>query len=295
MSKKRKTNKIIKVKLKVRDLIVLNNLARVSTALSINRVKNYIIQVSKEENALIIEKYQEEGKYGVLIRKEMNNIPENAIISIADPDQLDKMLKLYDKNEVLELYTKKMKGYNYKRLYIKNGNDIIETACHEETDREMEARKRVGKSFATKKYGEDDNLFAFYRRENPEDPNPDAVCNINLKKLNLKKLLTAFDCKYVELGAKEDYFYLKIKEKKVTNIVRTIKKEDKDDLTSIKGECEIQIQDIDCINMLASFNGMTMIEMKERFPLVLKKKLPVNRIGVNYIISITEDEEEEEE
>ena len=63
----------------------------------------------------------------------------------------------------------------------------------------------------------------------------------------------------------------------------------------IEGECEIRIQDIDCINMLTSYDGMTIVEMKEGFPLVLKKKLPKNRIGINYIVSITEDITEDEE
>ncbi len=39
---------------------------------------------------------------------------------------------------------------------------------------------------------------------------------------------------------------------------------------------------------------MIIVEMKEGFPYVLKKKFPKNRIGINYIVSITEKITEDE-
>ena len=276
------------IKMNREDLIVLNDLVRVSSALSINRIKNYVIQVSKKENALIVENYQETGKYGVLLRKEMGTINKDEIISISDPDKLGEYLSRIADDDEVSLSVKD------NIVLLKTKKDKLKLPCYDESEREIESRKRIGKSFTTKKYGDDDNQFTFYGREDPENPNPDAVCKIDLKKLKLKNISSIFEISYVTISAKNGKFSIGAKEKKITEIERTIKKEEKDAM-DVEGECEIQIQDIDCINMLASYDGMTIVEMKEGFPLVLKKKLPKNRIGINYIISITEDIIEDEE
>jgi len=285
-------------KMNKKDLIAINNLVQVSTASSDDKIIKYVIEVNKEEKALFVEIFQPAGKYAVCLRKEMENITKDELIPIVDSVEFDLILtKVIEGNEV-DLSVKDNK------VLIKSSKDnvdnYIELPYFEEDDEEKQSRENVKTAFKTRKYGSANNILTFYARANKEDPKPDAICKIDLKKLNIKNIVEVFDKGAIEIGAKKGKFYLTIgggKQKLGKNITRTIKKrEEKDpeekDPMNIKGECTVLIQDTSCFSLLSGFSGFVNIDMKEDFPLVIKKKISEHRIGICYLISLLEEIEE---
>lgn len=279
-------SKIVKIKLKVMDLIAINNLVRVYTASSDDRIKKYIIEADKEEQALFVEIFQPDGKFAVCLRKEMEDIPEDILIPIEDSEYLNKILKLYNKNDVLRLYV------NEKKVIIKSNHDIIKFPYFEEDDDEKQSRENVKIAFKTRKYGSINNILTFYGRANKEDPEPDATCKIDIKKLDIKKITSIFDMGAIEVGVIKNIFYLTIgggKQKLSTSILRVITEGKTKDPTTISGKCSVLLQDISCFSLLASYSGFVNIDMKEDFPLVIKKEIEKHRIGVCYLMSLLEE------
>ncbi len=280
-------------KMNKKDLIAINNLVQVSTASSDDKIIKYVIEVNKEEKALFVEIFQPAGKYAVCLRKEMENITKDELIPIVDSVEFDLILtKVIEGNEV-DLSVKDNK------VLIKSSKDNIqnniELPYFEEDDEEKQSGENVKTAFKTRKYGNANNILTFYERADKEDPKPDAVCKIDLKRLNIKNITTVFDKGAIEIGAKKGIFYLTIgggKQKQSKNITRTIKKQESKDPMSIKGECTVLLQDTSCFSLLSDFSGLANIEIKKDFPLVLKKKIPEHRIGVCYLISLLEEIEE---
>ncbi len=280
-------------KMNKKDLIAINNLVQVSTASSDDKIIKYVIEVNKEEKALFVEIFQPAGKYAVCLRKEMENITKDELIPIVDSVEFDLILtKVIEGNEV-DLSVKDNK------VLIKSSKDNIqnniELPYFEEDDEEKQSGENVKTAFKTRKYGNANNILTFYERADKEDPKPDAVCKIDLKRLNIKNITTVFDKGAIEIGAKKGIFYLTIgggKQKQSKNITRTIKKQESKDPMSIKGECTVLLQDTSCFSLLSDFSGLANIEIKKDFPLVLKKKIPEHKIGVCYLISLLEEIEE---
>lgn len=277
------------ITIKRNDLIVLNDLVQVSSAISASRIDRYVIQANKEEKAIIVEKYQNAGRFGVLLRKELAGIRKDDLIPISDAKKLGEYLNIIADDEDIKISIDK------NIVLFEHDTGKLKLASYEEDEREVESRERIRGAFETLNYGNDDNKLTYYKKEDESDPDPDAICKLDLKRLKLKSISSVFKkISYVTLKANDGKFYINAKEGKVTEVERTIEKGEKDAM-SIEGDCEILLQDLDCINMLAQFDGTTIIEMKPLFPLVLKKKLPDNRIGINYIVSLTEIVEEQEE
>jgi len=278
------------IKINTNDLITLNNLVQVSSAIKLNRIDSYVLEVNKEEKALFVEKYQETGRYGVLLRKELSGIRKDELIPISDAEKLGEYLSKIVDDEEVKISIKD------NVVIFEHQNGSLKMSSYEESEGDIESRKKIRKAFETVKYGDDDNTLTYYALENEEDPNPDAVCKIDLNRLKLKNISNVFKkITHFTLKAKDGKFHIHGKEQnKITEVERTIEKGEKDAM-NVEGESEILLQDIDCITMLAQYDGMTIIEMKPAFPLVLKKKLPENRIGMSYIVSIMEETEEEEE
>lgn len=275
------------ITIKRNDLIILNDLVQVSSAPKNNRIDSYIMEINKEENAIFVERYQSTGRFGVLLRKEITGVKKDDLIPISDADKLGEYLSKIVDDEDIKVSIKD------NIVLFEHENGSLKLASYEEPDQEKEAREKLKRAFEKVKYGDDDNLLTYYKNEDENDPNPDAVCKIDLKRLKLKNFSSIFNITYVKLKVKDGIFYINAKEEKTTEAERKVQKGEKD-ATNIEGESEILLQDLDCINMLAQFDGMTTIEIKGAFPLVLKKKLPENRIGINYIVSIMQTVEEEE-
>lgn len=276
------------IKMNTVDLIALNELVQISTALKMDRINKYVLQLKEKEKTIIVEIYQQSGKFGVLLRKDIEGIEEDEIIPIVDAFKLGEWLTKIVDSKKIKISVKK------NTVLFETKKDKLKLPFFEETDKEIASRNKIRSSFKTLKYGEENNNLVYYKLEDPEDPDPDAICKVDLKKLKLKNISNIFEINYVTLKAGNGKFSIVGKEKTGIEIEKTIFKEQKDAM-SVKGKCEILLQDIDCITMLSKFGGMTIIKMKQAFPLVLIKKLPENRIGVNYLISIMEDMDDEPE
>ena len=281
-----------------KDLIAINNLVRVSTANSEDKIIKYVIELNAEEKALFVEIFQPSGKFAVCLRKDnITGITKDELIPIVDSKEFDDILTKVINSEEIDLFVKNNK------VHIKASKDNIDNAIElpffEEDDEEKEARENVRTAFKTRKYGIKSNILTFYEKANEEDPKPDAVCKIDLKKLNIKNLAEVFDKGAIEISAKKGKFLLAIgggKQKQKKNIIRTIKKDvGKKDPMSIKGECTVLLKDTSCFSLLAGYSGLVYVEMKKDFPLVLKKQIPEHRIGVCYLISLLEEIEDIEE
>lgn len=279
-----------------KDLIAINNLVRIATAPSEDKIEKYVIELNKEEKALFVEIFQSSGKFAVCLRKEMNNIAKDELIPINDSTEFDNILTKIIVGDKVNISIKDNK------VLIKSSDDNIEDDINlpyfEEDDNEKSSRENVKTAFKSRKYGNANNILTFYEIENKEDPKADAICKIDIKKLNIKNIADVFDEGAIEIGAKEGIFYITIgagKQKQDKNITRTIKKANTEDPMNIKGECTVLLQDINCFSLLSSYSGLVNIEMKEDFPLVLKKKIPEHKIGICYLISLLEEIEEVEE
>lgn len=279
-----------------KDLIAINKLVQVATADSDNKIEKYIIELNKEKKALFVEIFQPSGKFAVCLRKPMEDIVEDELIPIVDSIEFGEILTKIIDGDTVDISIKNNK------VLIKASKDNIDNSIElpyfEEDDEEKQSRENIKTAFKTRKYGEKGNILTFYGRANKEDPKPDAECKIDLKKLNIKNITTIFDKGAIEISAKKGKFYLTVgggKKKQSKNITRTIKKGETKDPMNIKGECTILLQDTNCFSMLANYSGLVHIDMKENFPLVLKKKIPEHRIGICYLISLLEEEEEIEE
>jgi len=279
-----------------KDLIAINKLVQVATADLENKIIKYVIELNKEKKALFVEIFQPAGKFAVCLRKPMEDIVENELIPIVDSVEFGEILSKIIEGDEVDISIKNNK------VLIKSSkdtiNDNIELPFFEEDDEEKQSRENVKTAFKTRKYGDKSNILTFYERNNKEDPKPDAECKIDLKKLNIKNIASVFDKGAIEIGAKEGKFYLTVgggKQKQSKSIMRTIKKGKDKDPMSIKGQCAVFVQDINCFSILADYSGLVHIDMKEDFPLVLKKKIPEHRIGVCYLISLLEEIEEIEE
>ena len=277
-----------------KDLIAINKLVRIPTASTEDRIEKYVIELNKEEKALFVEIFQPSGKFAVCLRKEMDNITEDELIPINDSENFDNILTKVIEGDKVDISVE-----NNKVLIKSSDNNIdddIELPYFEEEKEEAGSRENVKTAFKNRKYGNSNNILSFYERANKEDPNADATCKIDLKKLNIKNIADVFDEGAIEIGAKKGTFYLTVgagKQKKSKNIRRTIKKgeiKDKDPM-NIKGECSVLLQDTNCFSLLSSYSGFVSIDMKENFPLVLKKKIPEHRIGICYLISLLEEVE----
>jgi len=278
-----------------KDLITINNLVRVSTASGDDKIEKYIIELNKEEKALFVEIFQPSGKFAVCLRKEMEDIVKDELIPIVDSGELNEILTKIIEGDDIDLSVKNNK------VLIKsskdNIDDNIELPYYEETKDEKESREMVKKSFKTRKYGNVNNILTFYGIANKEDPKPDAVCKVDLKRLNIKNIATVFNKGAIEVGTKKGTFYITVgggTQKQSKNIKRTIKKGETKDPMNIKGESTALLQDINCFSLLSGFSGLVHIDMKEDFPFVLKKKIAEHRIGICYLISLLEVEETEE-
>lgn len=270
------------IKINREDLIAINDLAQISTATKVGKMQNYIIEINKEEGCIFVEKYHHTGSYAVCLRKDLDNIKKDELIPIADSIKFGEILSQIIDDEEISISTKDNK------VLLKTEKDNIELPYYEEEDEEKESRERVKIAFKTRKYGNEDNVLSYYELENSEDAEPDAICKIDMKKLKIKKISDVFGVSSVIIGAKQGIFYINIGEKQTYTIKRTIKKGEKDAM-NIEGECEVILQNTDCFSLLAKYDGMTFVDMKENFPLVVKKKLPANRIGLNYLISLMEE------
>jgi len=273
-----------------KDLITINNLVRVSTASTDDKIIKYIIELNKEEKSLFVDIFQPSGKFAVCLRKEIDNITKDELIPIVDSEELNEILTKIIEGDEIDLFVKDNK------VIIKsskdNTNDNIELPFYEENDEEKLSRENVKTAFKTRKYGNINNILTFYGRANKEDPKPDSVCKIDLKRLNIKNIATVFDKGAIEISTNKGIFYITVgggKQKQNKNITRTIKKRESKDPMTIKGECTALLQDINCFSLLSGFSGLVHIDMKEDFPLVLKKKIPEHRIGICYLISLLED------
>ena len=278
------------------DLIEINRLVQVSTADSENKIIKYVIELNKEEKALFVEIFQPSGKFAVCLRKEMEDIIEDALIPIVDSVEFGEILSKIIEGDTVDISIKNNK------VLIKSSKDNIDNSIElpyfEEDDEEKQSRENVKTAFKTRKYGEKGNILTFYKRQNEEDAKPDAECKIDLKKLNIKNIANIFDKGAIEIGAKKGKFYITVgggKQKQTKNIRRTIKKGETKDPMNVKGNCAVLLQDINCFSLLAGYSGLVHIDMKKDFPLVLKKKIPEHRIGISYLISLLEEIEETEE
>jgi len=276
-----------------KDLIAINQLVQVAAAGKDDKIIKYIIELNEEEKALFVEIFQPSGKFAVCLRKEMEDITEDELIPIVDSIEFNEILTKIIEGDEVDLSIKNNK------VLIKSSkneiNDTIELPYFEEDDEEIQSRKNVKTAFKSRKYGAVNNILTFYGRANKEDPKPDATCKIDLKKLNIKNIATVFNKGAVEIGAKKGKFYLTIgggKQKQSKNITRTIKKGESKDPMNVKGECTILLQNTSCFSSLAGYSGLVNIDMKEGFPLVLKKKIAEHRIGICYMISLLEEIEE---
>jgi len=276
-----------------KDLIAINQLVQVAAAGKDDKIIKYIIELNEEEKALFVEIFQPSGKFAVCLRKEMEDITEDELIPIVDSIEFNEILTKIIEGDEVDLSIKNNK------VLIKSSkneiNDTIELPYFEEDDEEIQSRKNVKTAFKSRKYGAVNNILTFYGRANKEDPKPDATCKIDLKKLNIKNIATVFNKGAVEIGAKKGKFYLTIgggKQKQSKNITRTIKKGESKDPMNVKGECTILLQNTSCFSSLAGYSGLVNIDMKENFPLVLKKKIAEHRIGICYMISLLEEIEE---
>ena len=284
------------LKMNKKDLIAINKLVQVSTADNENKIIKYIIELNKEEKALFVDIFQPSGKFAVCLRKTMEDITEDELIPIVDSVEFGEILSKVIEGDEVDISVKNNK------VLIKASkdtiDDYIELPFFEEDDEEKQSRENVKTAFKTRKYGDKTNILTFYGRANEEDPKPDAECKLDLKKLNIKNIVSVFNKGAIEIGAKKGKFYLTVgggKQKQTKNITRTVKKGETKDPMNIKGECTVLIQDTNCLSLLASYSGLVNIDMKKNFPLVLKKKIPEHRIGICYLISLLEEIEEIEE
>jgi len=271
-----------------KEMILINELIQVETANKQDKIIRYVIEANKDEKALLVEAFQPNGKFAVFLRKKIPDLDESFNIPIENSVEFGEILsKVIDTNEITIKIEK-------NKVILENKKDTIELPFFEESKTEIERKKTLQGFFETKKYGNATNMLTLYERENKDDPNPDAKCKLDLKKLNIKNITSIFNKGAVEISAKDEKFFLTIgggKRKKSKNITRIIEKEEDKEEFKIDGECSILLQDINCISMLSKSDGITYIDMKKEFPMVLKKKFPDENIGVCYSVSLLEESE----
>lgn len=279
------------MKMKRNDLIVINDLVRAKKGDYYVGIDKYIIEFNKKEKALFVEQFDPKGIYLILLRKEMENITKDELIPIADSIYFGDILSKIIEEDEIDLFVEDNK------VIIKTSNKTIGMSYFEEDEEEVFSRESTKSAFKTRKHGEEANMLTFYMRENEEDPNPDAKCKIDLKRLNIENISNIFDTGETEIGAKKGNFYITIgdgKQKKAHSIRTTIKKERDKDLMNVKGECSALLQSSNCLSILAEFSGFTYIEMKKEFPLVIKKKILEHDIGICYLVSLLEELDDDE-
>lgn len=263
------------MKIKVKDLILINELVQVSTNTLDNKIKQYIIEVNKKEKALIVEAFQEHGNYSVFLRKELEDVEEDEKINIANSEILSDILKnIIDDDEINITMSKKG---------ISIDSDEILLATYEPDEDEIKSRNLLLKFFNNRNYGETDNILNIYK-EDKDNPKYDAKCRLDLSKLKANKIRNIFSDGNINIKVQKGVFYFNIKG--INSINRKIKSKGKTDETKITGDCDIMISDLGCFNMLSKFKGFVNIEMKKEFPLLIKKKLDDEKIGINYVITI---------
>lgn len=262
------------MKIKVKDLLLINNLVQVSTNTQENRIKKYIIDVVKEDNSLYVEAVHNTGNFSVFLRKEMENITKDEQINIADGDTFSEILQLIKDEEINIVMTKDA---------VKIDKDDITLATYEPNKDDINSKNSLLEFFKDRKYGSVDNEFRYYE-EDKEKPTYDAKCNIDLSKLNAGKIRKIFSDDIINIKVQKGTFFFKTG--KINSINRKIKKKGAEDLTKITGDCEINISDLGCLNILSNYKGFTVIELKKEYPMVIKKELEDEKIGVNYVVSI---------
>jgi len=262
------------MKIKVKDLLLINNLVQVSTNTSDNKIKKYIIEVVKEDNCLYVEAVHESGIFSVFLRKEMDDIEKDEKINIADSIILSDILKNIITDEEINI--------SMTKDAVKIDKDDITLSTYEPKKEEIEYKEQLLNIFETRKYGAVDNKCKIFE-DDKEKPKYDAKCKIDLSRLNASKIRNIFSDDIINIKIQKGTLFFKTG--KVNSINRKIKKKGNEDPTKITGSCEINLSDLGCLNMLTSYKGFTVLEFKKEYPMVVKKELEEEKIGINYVVS----------
>jgi len=262
------------MKINVKEMSLINDLVQVNSTKDENKIKNYIIEVSKEDGCLYVEEYQPQGLFAVCIKKPLDKVEKNEKIPISDPKKFKEILKLIDGKEEIEL-----KCVNNKVKISKYKMEMPTYVQHED---EINANNNLRETFENRDYGDPENKLVGIGEESGKEK-PDATCDIDLSKINAKKTREIFSDGVVNLKIEKNKLHFVVEGKSGYKI-------DKDIQCETSGVASVFIDTMDCFSMLT---GDVRIEFRENLPLVIKKK--DEKISMCYLLSLLTTEEDEEE
>ena len=272
------------INFETKRLKMINDLARISTAVLEDQINKYIMELNAEEQCIYIEQHSKNGSVSVNMKINDTSIKEDAEIPIYDTEEFKKILDIIDDN-MIDIRVEK------KKIIIETSKDIINLPIYERTNEEIESIESLKTLFTSRKFGNKNCYFIGHIDEKTNKPKPDAIIKIDLNSINLKKIRNVFNKGLINVVVKNNSFIISIgtgKRKEGKNITRAISKKDNKDPMNIKGECSIFLQDINCFHLLSSYEGYTHIDMKKNTPILIKRTFTKERIGVCYIVSIRE-------
>jgi hypothetical protein len=268
-----------------KKISLINDLVSVSKATSENRIKKYVLDINKEDSCCYVEMYQKNGKYSVCLRAELEDVERDEKIPIADVEYFEDVLSIID-DEVIDLQV-----VDNKVEIVTTGN-TSKMPTFEFSDNEKKALKNLrSKTFMSRNYGLLKNKLKYSEKKDHDNDNPDSIIKTEIKRLKLKKLMKLVSGP-VRITTKEDMMLVSVGVKKNSQYENTISIQnngEKDD-TYIKGSSTAYLMDIDCLEQVGALGGYAYIELKEKAPLILKKKLEDEGIGVNYMVTLMNKE-----
>ena len=266
-------------------LKMINDLARISTAVSEDQISRYIMELKAEEQCIYIEQHSKNGNVSVSMKIEDTSIKEDAEIPIYDTKEFKEILDIID-DDVIDIRVEK------KKLVIETSKDVINLPIYERTNEEIESIESLKSLFTSRDFGDKKCCFIGHIDKETNKPKPDATVKIDLNSIKLKKIRNTFKKGLINVVVKDKTFLISIgtgKRNENKNITRAISKIDNKDPMNVKGACSIYLQDINIFHLLSSYEGYTHIDMKKNIPILMKRIFTKERIGVCYIISIREE------
>jgi hypothetical protein len=273
------------INFETKKLKMINDLARISTAVLEDQINKYTMELNAEEQCIYIEQHSRNGNVSVSMKIDDTSIKEDAEIPIYDTNEFKEILNIID-DDLIDIRVEK------KKVIIETSKDIINLPSYERTNEEIESIESLKSLFTSRDFGNKKCYFIGHIDKETNKPKPDATVKIDLNSINLKKIRSVFNKGLINIIVKDNTFLISIgtgKRKQNKNITKTISKKDNKDPMFAKGECSIYLQDINCFNLLSSYEGYTHIDMKKNIPILIKRIFTKERIGVCYIVSIREE------
>lgn len=273
------------INFEVSKLKMINDLARIATATQSDKIDKYIMELSAKDKCIYIEQYNSSTSISVSMKIDDPDIKEDAEIPIYDTDEFNDILELIDDDKI------DISKEN-NEIKIITTKDNIKLPIYERTSKEQTGINSLKSLFTNRNYGNEKCYFIGHIDEKTKKPIYEATAKVDLNSINLKKIRKIFNTGLINVIVKDGNFIISIgtgKREQDKSITRVISKKDTKDPMKTKGNCSMLIKDINCFNLLAGYEGYTLIDMKKDVPLVVKRVFSKERIGVCYIVSIREE------